>query len=275
MDENDNVNALLAAGAAASSPHTIQTPQGIGAPYAVVPEGWKVEDLSVFLPLPLGIKQHVKFDEADSFVRYVNKFKDGRTTIFARLSEDGAVFRAVLDYHNPEGENEQVQWCRHVAEYNCPLTVEWRRWRQNNNQMMDQTAFAEFVEQNQLDVRKPSGATLLEIAMTLKAKVSVDFVSGTRLSNGTNQLVYQEEHSSGAGVNGNIQMPAELELGLPVFQGGPAYSVRAFLRYRIQNKKLFFQYVLFNPHKVVEHAAKSVLSAVEEGTKIKPFMGHA
>lgn len=63
------------------------------------------------------------------------------------------------------------------------------------------------------------------------------------------------------------------ELGVPVFQSGPRYSVRTFLRYRIANKKLQFTYVLFNPHKVIEHAAKAVLTEVEGGTKIEPFMG--
>jgi len=279
METTDNVQTILNAGMALAGARRTGEPNST--PYAVVPPGATLKDLSEFLEKPLRVKQRVALEEVESFIRYVTEYSDHRTRLFAEVNENGATITAVLDYHTGNKVHDETEpdaeptpgWCKHVAEYTCPLTVEWKRWTAHNGKPMEQTAFAEFIEQNQLEVVTPPGAELLEIAQTLKAKSNVDFLSGLRLSNGQQQLQYMEATSAQAGVNGNLSVPEEIELGIPVFQGGPRYSVKAFLRYRISNKKLNFHYVLFNPHKVIEHAAKAILEAVETGTKIEPFMG--
>jgi uncharacterized protein YfdQ (DUF2303 family) len=223
---------------------------------------------------PLRIEQKVSCSDVESFIRYVNQYKCEEKTkglaIFAEITATGGVFRAYLDYHLGVDE---AGWCKHTVYYMCPATVEWSRWNQNNRRLMTQGQFAEFLEETQLDVREPDGATLLEIIKTMQAKTDVWFSSAIRLENGNVQLRYDESTEARAGAKGQFEVPTRFKLGLVLFEGGLLYGIEARLKYQLVDRAVKFRYELVNPHIVVEDAIKSMLEAVAKETGVKPFRG--
>lgn len=237
-------------------------------PWVLVPNlGAHIQSLEHLREAPSSIRQEVSFTELQSFMRYVNKFKRASTVVFVDAVKERLL--AVIDYH----EAEQAAWGRHRAIYSCPRSVEWTRWQTNDGKAMHQIAFAEFIEQNQLDIHAPPGAEMLEVTRTLMAKTEVDFGSAVRLDNGNVSFRYEALTTAKAGEKGAMQVPEMFTLGLPLFVGGPLQPVGARLRYRIVERRLVFHYVLVNPHLVVQEAFARLIEEVGEETGCEVYAG--
>src|SRR5258708_5154062 len=108
-------------------------------------------------------------------------------------------------------------------------------------QTMTPVNFAQFIEENQIDIRTPPGAKILEVARGLQARRSVHFVSAVRLQTGDQEFTFNETTEGTVG-KGKAQVPEEFKLGIPVFFGGVSYEVVARLRYRLDEGKLQLWY---------------------------------
>lgn len=231
-------------------------------PFIVVPDGYHTESLENMLDIPTRKRGTVTLRDANSFVLLVDKHKTFNTTIFGRY--DPPRFVAVFDDHG----SEVPGWKEHRAVFDCPLSVEWKTWVAKSGVSMTQADFAKFIEDNLPDIAQPPAADMLEISRTLEAKKKVNFASGVRLSNGQNQLTYEEE-ISGTAARGQIQVPEEFTIGIPVLESGVKYAVTARLRYRIQDGgKMSMWYELVRPHKILEDAVKEVWADIEKRTNL-------
>lgn len=239
-------------------------------PYVVVPDNYKVEDLESLFDTPYRPKGTIPYRDMASFCRAVEAQKGDsypRTCIYGNLLTPSfyAVFNDTVD--------SSPGWRDHRAIYDCPLSVEWKLWLGANKKVMSQETFAQFIEDNAPDCVKPDAATMIEIARTLEAKKKVNFASGIRLSNGQNELTYEEE-ITGTASKGKIPLPELFTIGISVLEGGPKYAVTARLRYRIADKgQLTIWYDLERPHKVLEDAAKQVWEAIEKATGHQIYNG--
>lgn len=166
--------------------------------------------------------------------------------------------------HQPHDQVE-AGWRDHTAFYECPLSAEWKAWSKANKNLFEQAEFAQFIEDNLPDIVEPSGADMLEISRTLEAKKKINFASGIRLSNGQQELTY-EEQVAGTASKGKLQIPEVFKIGIPVLEGGPRYSVQARLRYRIDGGALVMWFDLLRPHKIIEDAVLAVWKDIEAGT---------
>jgi uncharacterized protein YfdQ (DUF2303 family) len=275
MTEGESVQAVIDLALTVGSASTAQAD---GIPYTIVPHGAQLRLLEDTLPTPTAVRATVNMGDLVSFVRYINTYGDEEATqVFASVNEKGASFQAILDYHrkNPLSDTVEPSWCRHRALYLCPQTPEWKRWQASSGKTMDQQEFAEFIEDSERDLVKPTGAEMLEIALTLQAKTNVEFASAVRLQNGNVQLRYQENTTATAGATGQLLVPEKITIGVALFEGGPRYAIEARLRYRLTGGKLSFVYQLINPHLVVKDAFDEMCKVVESETKLKPFLGGA
>lgn len=270
---NIELDEVLGIGAALGAPQIIGEH---GVPYAVVPTGYKLETLEKTLPQPLRPKGTIQLMDAQSFARYVNKHKDAPETADTDKDDIQTVvlvdlkakkFRAVFDHH----ASDDPGWGEHIAQYDCPVSPEWTTWQASNGRQMDQETFAFFIEQNMLDIVEPVGATMLQVVTTLKSTKNVAFDAGIVLSNGQQQLKYHEVQKDAAGENGQLTIPEEIALGIPVFIGGANYKVTAKFRYRISGTKLCMWYDLLRPHKIEEDALNKVVAQITETTGITPY----
>lgn len=264
MENTSEIIATLGVGAAQGDAKRIGD---YGVPYAVVPDSYRVESLEHTLPIPTRKRGRVALNDAKSFIAYFKKHNMA-SSIYATLNPPR--FLAVFDDH----ERDQAGWREHTAEYQCPLSVEWRTWTSSNKRQMKQADFAQFIEDNLPDIVEPSGADMLEISRSLEAKKKVNFASGIRLSNGQTQLTYEEE-IQGTAAKGALQIPEIFSIGIAVLEGGPRYKVEARLRYRIDEGRLAFWYDLLRPHKVLENAVMDVWKEISDQTKQEIFHGDA
>lgn len=114
---------------------------------------------------------------------------------------------------------------------------------------------------------------MLEISRSLEAKKKVNFASGLRLSNGQNELTYDEQ-ISGTAAKGKLNVPELFTIGIPVLEGGIKYAVEARLRYRIADGgRLTMWFELVRPHKIVEDAVLAVWKEIEDKTGLMIFNG--
>lgn len=268
-DTENSAAAILAAGSAIGAQINAINPTDIpagGAPLIVVPEGYELRNLEDLLPAPSRKKGTTVLNDENSFVHVVNDQKNASTRLFSALNPPSftAVFNADADGPG---------WGDHRAAYALPLSPEWKTWAGRDSRQSKQAEFAQFIEGNLPDIIEPVGATVLEVVRTLEAKKKVSFASGIRLSNGEQQLIYEEE-IQGSAQKGTLTVPEIFVLAIPVFENGEPWRVEARLRYRIgDDKSLTLWYELVRPHKIIEAAVNEVRARVAEKTALPLLNG--
>jgi uncharacterized protein YfdQ (DUF2303 family) len=243
-------------------------PQNIGnTPFVLAPPNYAIKDLEAMLPAPTRSRGTTTLRDVASFIELVKQEKTDQTRIYGCY--EPANFLAVFN----DNFMDATGWRDHKASFSCPLSVEWKTWMGKNNVKLSQADFAQFIEDNLPDVASPPAAEMLEISRTLEAKKGVNFASGIRLSNGQNELTYEETISGTAG-KGKFKIPESFTIGIPVLESGDRYSVECRLRYRIADGgKMQMWFDMLRPHKIVEDAIKQVWATIEEGTGQQIFNG--
>lgn len=259
MENKNEVETMLDTGAAIG---TAQAVSDDCVPYAVVPDGYRLESLEHTLSAPTRKRGNIVLYDAKSFITYFNKHKstaNGKASAIYGKTNPPA-FLALMDDHGDE-----PGWREHKATYQCPLSVEWQTWTSKNGVALSQANFAEFIEANLPDIVSPPGSDMLEISRNLEAKKKVSFASGIRLSNGQTELTYEEE-IQGTAAKGKLSIPEIFALGIPVLENSERYKVEARLRYRINEGRLSMWYDLIRPHKVLEDAVMNVWKEIASQT---------
>lgn len=259
---NNGLDLVFNAGVALSAVRDIH-----GQPFVVVPDGFQVENLSHMLNQPTRLRGKATLSDEGSFIGYVNLHKTDATDLYYSVNPPS--FKAVFNSNRPG----QPGWCDFSAVYRCPLSPAWMVWTQNDGKRMDQESFARFIEANLPDIVEPENAQMLEIALTLEAKKKVNFVSGLRLTNGSNEFTY-EEQVDGSAAKGKLKIPEKISLGIPVFLNGDPYKVEANFRYRIgDGGKLQMWYELVRPHVIIDDAVANLRDKIVAETGLTAWNG--
>jgi uncharacterized protein YfdQ (DUF2303 family) len=188
------------------------------------------------------------------------------TTVWVHQASGRVV--AVLNDNAPEAS----AWGDHRLALQLVYTDEWKRWAAHDGRLLDQETFAEHIEESQVDVVEPDAADLLEIAQTFHATTTSSFKSAKRLNSGEVQLEYVEDIAASAGRKGDLSIPTELVLGIPIFLGEEVVRLTALLRYRIRDGKLAIGYKLVRPGDVVRQAIDAVAEQLR-GEFPRVFLG--
>lgn len=238
-----------------------------GVPFVVVPDGYSVETLERQLSSPRKARGFAVLSDEESFIYYTNLHKTEQTDLYYTVDKPG--FKVVFNANRPQNPG----WGDFGAFYDCPLSPEWITWVDHDGKRMGQEDFARFIEANLPYIVDPENAQMLEIALTLEAKKKVSFVSGLRLSNGSNEFTY-EENVDGSAAKGKLKIPEKIALGIRVFQNGEAYRVEANFRYRIgEGGKLQMWYELVRPHLVIQDAVSNVRDKIQAATGLVAMNG--
>lgn len=199
--------------------------------------------------------------DAASFVAYVNRHKVAGTEIYAHTNSSSVV--AVIDSH--EGTDGVAGWQKHRLTLGLEKSKAWAAWEQADGKLVDQSTFADFLDDRYLDVIEPAPAVLIDIARTFQAKTKVDFESGVREASGDVTLNYAEQTTAKAGQKGNIEIPARIQLALRPYVGGPIYSIWASFRYRLNGGSLLLGFKLERPENVLEAAFADIVTEIRDG----------
>jgi uncharacterized protein YfdQ (DUF2303 family) len=222
--------------------------------------------LEQFQAAPYRIKAIETFNDASSFIFYVDRFKTEATIM---IQTDDNTIVAHLDYH--DANNLKPSWNTHKAILKCQTDDLFDVWLQRDGKYIEQADFAEFLEINTLGVIEPSTADLIEVARTLVANSTVNFRSGIRTQNGDTQLQYDKTTTAGAGEKGEMSIPEKIVVRLPIFSGcAPSVIVmRLFYRIGESDRKLRFRVQIVEKTKLLEEARKLMSDLVESELDMK------
>lgn len=234
----------------------------------VTPEGWCDEllDLEPFQLAPFRKRGEVALDRVESFIAYVTSQVAGVTRVYAR----GEQFVAVLNDH----DEQSPDWRDHRATYALRPTRSWQEWLRANGSWMMQTEFAEWLEDRIADIAEPDGATLMEIATTLRVRTAINFRSKVTLANGQVQMQYEEDIDGKAGPNGDIAIPERLNLVVVPYEGSASRPLEARFRWRVTNGKATFSYWLGDREREVrESVLYEAARKIEDDTGLVVLYG--
>lgn len=244
------------------------------------PPGWNLKEFDdeKLLATPRRKQARVMLDDKESFIDYIKRhgsLADSTIWCKANYKEGKVSFIAILNDH---GENEaQAAWRDHQAKFRPEFSEEYSRWISQNKQPMSQTDFAKFLEDNlkdivsQDDVTLPTGAQMLNMALSFEANQENRFKSAIRLQNGGIQMTFVQDDDQQT--IANMQMFERFAIGIPVFWNGDAYRIDARLRYRQRDGKLTFYYELIRSDKTLEAAAKTLIQELRDKTGNPFFFG--
>jgi uncharacterized protein YfdQ (DUF2303 family) len=229
-----------------------------------------------------------KLGDLESFIAHTNRFKDAGSVIFASDSPRSPSLTSVLDYH--EDAKGQPRFGKHRGHYAFPLSEEWRRWIAAGQQKMTQAQFAEFIEENIVNIVDPLAALdvavefaktmgteygtsqrLMEMSRGLKIRVTSHVQNAVTLSSGESQFLYTAEHQDERGQP--LKVPGACLVGLRVFQGGAHYQVPVRIRYRTKDGEITWSLDLQRVDATFEDAFNEAKQRVREETALPLFVG--
>lgn len=216
----------------------------------------------------------VTLTDVDSFVAYVARYSLERaTTIWADLDNSRIV--AVLDDHAAHADAEtegDANWGQHRATLQLKHTEDWDHWLGQDGEYLNQSSFAEHIEDGVDAITEPEPATMLEVAQSFHATTGASFNSTRRLS-GDIEFSYSENATARAGENGTLEVPQKFELGLSPFEGTDRYKIEARFRYRVGNGNASLGYRLIRPDRALRAAFNDIVTDVSSGTGLTVLAG--
>lgn len=227
--------------------------------------GLRVEDTDDYAERPRHTAARRVVTDAESFVRYVNRHGLDGTEVYAHTNSSSVV--AIIDSH--EGHTGEPGWQKHTLTLALEHSKPWLAWTNADGNLMEQSEFADFLEDRWSDVIDPEPARMIDIATTFQAKTKVDFDSGVRLDSGDVKLTYTEETAAKAGQKGDIEIPKKIQLVLRPYIGGPQYSIWANFRYRLRGGNVLMGFKLERPENVLEAAFADIVTEIRDGANDK------
>ena len=246
------------------------------ATFIAVPDGWKLQDTESQQLTPRRKRSKVSTNDADSFISYIQLHDLASTTIWCDTNylTGKVAFTAILNDH--DSDEFTPDWRDHQATFTPSFSEEWNRWKTADRKIFGQADFAAFIEENLQDIAScegsPTGAQMLQMALSFEANQDTRFKSAIRLQNGGVQMSFVQDDD--AQTLANMQMFDRFSLGLPVFWNGDAYQVDARLRYRVKEGKLSLWYELIRPDKKLESSTKTLIEKIKEETGRAFFFGN-
>lgn len=206
---------------------------------------------------PHFLEQGLTVIDAQSFIAYLEKHGETDETEI-RVYENASQVRAVID----AGSKDTPGHAAHSITLNPRIDDDWQAWTRIDGELMTQQDFADFIEDQALNITSPDAATMLEIATSMQVNTSVEFEQGHRQADGQVRFAYREDSNTRAGANGDIEIPATINIALAPFKGGTVYNVEARLRWRIREKQLRIGVKLVHPNLVREAAFQAIVDDV-------------
>jgi len=242
-------------------------------PVSISKDGFAV-DLSYLLPqYPLRTRAQVKVEDVQSFIRYMSEWKSEYTRIFAATLNPPYRFVGIIDYPSVNGRPD---WGSHVVTLELTETEAWKTWSQNSGEEFGQVEFAQFLEENNADIERPNGATMMELALALEATSEASFKSRIVLQNGATAFAFDDAITATAQTSdGRIEIPDEFVIRVSAFVGMPAMDVTCKFRYRFRKPHLNLAFVILRKKQIILDMVRATGDVIGTDTGIPVFLGTA
>jgi uncharacterized protein YfdQ (DUF2303 family) len=248
-------------------------------------DGWKllrdadgdirlVED--PYRPRPRRATGSATLTDPDSFGAYVTRLKTPDTTLWA--DDRGRRIVALFNDHpavegQPTGTTDPLAGYRdHSATLQLVEHADWAAWKawDGMDKLRPQQAFGEHIEDLAHTIVDPDSATMLEVALTLTARRSIDLDSGHRLGDGNVSFKFVEETTARAGRGASeIEIPERFTIACPTVEGGEPVRVEARLRWRGDQNGVRMGYRLLRVKDAEREAFGAVVATVADATELE------
>lgn len=235
-------------------------------PFVLVPEDHKILSLEAFLPIPSRKVGAPSFTHAKSFCEYVNQQKSEESRLYV---VNPTQMVAVLNHHG----KANAGWWDHRATFTLTKTPEWLTWNQNNTVNKTQRDFAQFIEDNSLDIEEPKGTELLDLVRTVKASQSLDVVGEIDEKNETVSGTFLVTARNKAGAKQEMELPGEFRILVAPYEGGERLSVRARLRLQLCAPKFMLRYELVRAQQIEKEALNQIVAGVTKEIDMVAWFG--
>lgn len=248
-----------------------------GMPFLLVQPGLTVKTIEETCEAPKSRRGNIIVTSVKSFIELVQReYAEHKSVIFANLPGNAAGdITAVIDFHKHDGA---PSWSEYRIILQLSYTAEWIEWMKVLNKSVAQIDLAEFLEERYIDVHDANGvtgATILEVALSLEAKKGVNFKNAVRLDNGDVSLQFEETTMARAGQKGELEIPKEFTLFIPVYEGFAACPIRVLLRYRINNGAMSFICKPVNIERTLIAIREAIVQEIGDETELSVYMGNA
>lgn len=237
--------------------------------YAFVPDGYSLKDISDPARLPDRVRQSVAFDDRASLVAFVNRFSNADTVLFADFNS--LTITAAIDFHTSNEPQVEPRAVDFTAKLTLLPSEEFLRWDKMEGVMHPQEAFAEFLEENAVNIHTPDPATMIEISRELEASIGAVFKSKVSLENGDRSFVYETETKT----KGDIAVPRAFTLLIPLFNGEDPEFLEARFRFRPSPEGLALGFVWHRVEVKRRAFFNEIASLVSDATGRPVFNGRA
>lgn len=248
-----------------------------GMPFLLVQPGMTVKTIEETCEAPKSRRGNIIVTSVKSFIELVQReYAEHKSVIFANLPNNApGDITAVIDFHKHDGA---PSWSEYRIILQLSYTAEWMEWLKVLNKCTLQLELAEFLEERYIDVHEANGitgATILEVALSLEAKKGVSFKNAVRLDNGDVSLQFEETTMARAGQKGELEIPKEFTLFIPVYEGFAACPIRVLLRYRIKDGVLGFICKPVNIERTLIAIREAIVQEIADETELSVYMGNA
>lgn len=221
-----NVAAALKAGMKCAGVKVIDI---MGTPHAVVPEGVELEDMERLLPRPARIRNGRKFEEPDSFCKYVGQFKSESTRLYGEPDEQSIL--AVIDDHR----KDEPSWGEHKPLLDLKMSPEWNEWMDACGKQLSQQDLAEFFDEHMEQIARPDASELLSDIRSIHVSSNTRCDSVQR-EGGDIAFSFSTETAAGTRTERG-KIPSRLVLMIAPFRSWHLVQMTVTLNYRLNKEK--------------------------------------
>ncbi|NSY21929.1 DUF2303 family protein [Agrobacterium vitis] len=223
----------------------------------------------------------------ESFISLVNRHKTGDSVIFAETDWKEPSITAVIDYHQAESGGTADN-CKHRIKYPFPLSEEWQAWVAQNGEPMNQTDFAQWIEDHIPDLAAPTQAEideyldtfslktaypneLVTLSRGLQVNVESSVKNNVTLQSGEGQITFEEVHRDATGAK--ISVPGLFILSIAPFFMGTKARIPVRLRYRVKNGAVVWSFHLYRPDTHITDQVRADLDSAKKETALPAYEG--
>jgi uncharacterized protein YfdQ (DUF2303 family) len=278
----DTLNRLLAEGTAAAFPPGKLTPGTHGAFMAMVPEGYRAQQVNYRVEgdRPDRRQSAVLVEDVPSFAKYFLKHRELHSEVYASIGTNRRQqITAVINASG--GSDDLAGYGDHTVTYDLATHPEWARWVQPSGKWMSQELFAGLIEVGNAQIVTqdekarelpgyPDAATMFTVAQTLQGTTTIEWKSAHRVQDGQRQSVRVETVNARAGGGKTtLDIPARFRLALrPWLGSGITVQVDAIFRHRTQTDPVQVQYQLLEVDEQLDAAAGALVGQLEDALNL-------
>ena len=224
--------------------------------------GESLRDLERSQRQPHRMRGKLSAETAGDFMAMVRSYGSPGTAIFLSagdLLKQGFGSLVACFNYGAVPQPGAAGWGDWTATYTLKLSRELTAWNAKADTAMTQFDFADLIDRRHHEMVSPTAAEMLEIAQkfaiysTGKTDSKIDTKTGAR------SFAFSDEHTSDS-----TQLPAFIEIAIPVLQGGAAYRLKLRPRVRASGGNLLFSYFFDNLDEAIADAVGELEASLRE-----------